>query len=87
MGLRKGEKKVRLQMEVLEDRLTPAVDAFIYFRAGVVAITPPAAQVSHDTVQINRQVAQVALPTGDVIIGHGLKTAEAHTPVVDWTPT
>ena len=24
---------------------------------------------------------------GDVLAGHGLKTAEAHTSVVDWTPT
>jgi len=87
MGLHAGEKNIRLQLEVLEDRLTPAVDAFIWFRAGVLDITPPAAEASPHTVQINQQVAQVTLPSGDVLPGHGLKTAEAHTPVVDWTPT
>ncbi len=83
MGLHKGERKVCLQLEALESRLAPAVDAFI----GVLTVTPPAAQVSPQTVQIGQQIAQVTLPTGGVIIGHGLRTAEGHTPVVDWTPT
>ena len=81
----------RPRVEALEDRLTPmrksggsaAVDVFV----GVLAITPPAAGASPHVIQIHQQVAQITLPDGAVIPGHGLKTAEAHSPVVDWTPT
>jgi hypothetical protein len=78
---------VRPQLETLEARRLAAVDAFIWFRTGVVEITPPADQAPSQNVQINHQVSQVTLPSGDLLPGHGLKTAEANTPVVDWTPT
>jgi hypothetical protein len=54
---------------------------------GFFTVTPSAAQASPHVVEINQQVVQVNLPTGEVLPGHGLKTAEAHTPVVDWTRT
>ncbi len=91
-------KAFRPTLEALEDRVVPTVfttkidwsgpgDEGPEERSGVLAITPPAAQVSPHTVQINQQVAQVTLPSGDVIISHGLKTAEGQTAVVNWIPT
>ena len=54
---------------------------------GVFTVTPSAPEASPHVVEINQQVVQVNLPTGEVLPGHGLKTAEAHTQVVDWTRT
>ena len=54
---------------------------------GVLEVTPPAAQASPQTIDIHQQVSHITLPDGDVLPGHGLKTAEAHAPVVGWTRT
>ncbi len=94
----RGSAMARLSVEPLGERVLPTVfttkidwsgpgDEGPEARSGVLAITPPATQVSPHTVQINQQVAQVTLPSGDVIIGHGLKTAEGQTAVVNWIPT
>src|SRR5262245_51708606 len=83
MGLRPS---FHPKIESLEDRITPIINS-IEFRTGVLLITPPVAQAVPHTIQINQQLAQITLPNSNVISGHGLKTAEAHTPVVEWTPT
>jgi hypothetical protein len=85
------KNRVRPCLESLDDRLVPSFGienpTTIGSVHGVLTITPPAAQASPHTVQISHQVSQVPLPSGKVLPGHGLKTAEAHNPVVDWTPT
>jgi hypothetical protein len=85
--------RAQLGIEALEERSVPALllgngnDTFTLTRTGTLDVAPPADQVSPRSVHINQQVAQVNLPTGDVIVGHGLKTAEASTSVVTWAPT
>jgi hypothetical protein len=81
-------KYVRPKLEALEDRITPLADGSVRgVVTGVLTVTPPAAQVAPQTIDINQQVAQVNLPNGNVISGNGLKTADVQTPVVTWTRT
>ena len=83
----------RLSVEPLGERIVPSVSLAtvfttkIDFRGGVLLVTPPADQASPHSINMQQQVVQISLPDGELISGHGLKTAEAHTPVVDWTPT
>src|SRR4051794_4390227 len=79
----------RPTVESLEDRRTPSAHTggIVTGIGGVVRVTPPAAQGSPHAIDMHQQVAGVTPPGGAVVPGHGLKTAEAHTPVVDWTPT
>jgi len=84
--------RFRPGVEAFEDRITPtssghAGDSNVVSLGGVLAVAPPAAGAPEQSIQINQQVSHIILPDGDVLPGHGLKTAEAHTPVVDWTPT
>ena len=83
--------RFRPELEALGARITPSNIIFEYdqpfFVQGVLLVAPSAAQAPTQTVSINRQLAENRLPDGDVLPGHGLKTAEAHTPVVTWTPT
>ena len=95
--------RAMLSVEPLEERSVPTVfttkidrsgpgdegpeSASPVFRSGVLRITPLGDEASAHTIVINTQVSQVSLPSGEVIPGHGLKTAKAQNPVVDWTPT
>ena len=85
------KNRFRPRVEAFEDRITPSQQSShggdVVSVGGVLAVMPSAAPASLRTIQINQQVAEIILPEGDVIPGHGLKTAEAHTPVVDWMPT
>jgi hypothetical protein len=92
-----GIKHFRPGVEILEARVNPGVAAGwdpcpggcvqITRSTGVLTVTPPAAQVAPQVTTINQQVASIMLPTGEVLSGHGLKTADAQTPVVTWTRT
>lgn len=81
-----SRRTVRAGVEALEHRILFAA-AILRHPTGEVLVTPPAAQAESHTVQIKRQSPEVTLPTGNVLPGQGLKTAETHTPVVNWTPT
>src|SRR5262249_39906258 len=83
MSVRRTVWQCRPHLEPVEDRLVPSVsghggDSNVV--QGVLAVAPPAAQVSPQTVNVNQQVSQITLPSGDVLPGHGLKTADVHTP-------
>ena len=83
-----SRSRFRPGVEALEGRITPSIsEGGVATVRGVLAVMPPASQAAAPTVTIHQQVSSVTLPSGDVLPGHGLKTADAHTPVVDWTPT
>jgi hypothetical protein len=95
--------KIRFRpgVEALEGRTTPSITSpiseggvtasvtggSVATLKGVLAVTPPAAQAPAQTIDIHQQVSHITLPDGDVVPGHGLKTAEAQNPVVSWIPT
>jgi hypothetical protein len=83
-----AKSRFRPCVETLDNRITPSItEGGVATFTGVLAVTPPTAPAPVQTVHIHQQVSAVTLPSGDVLPGHGLKTAEAHTSVVDWTPT
>jgi hypothetical protein len=73
-------------LEVLEDRTVPYINAY---RTGELLVSPPAAPEVPAPIEtdINRQLVNVALPTGEAFPTHGLKKADAETTVVNWKPT